>query len=650
MRIFIHKVDSFLGKALVQELRKADGGLNRIFGTATNAKDAPSAVKRLVNRDDSKRAKKMAETMQSCRLVILDVFGSSIEDLLFAIQALKVDPTASPPKSTGELEGDVVFIVVSSVTVWGNTEPSSEDGILRDKDYLSRRPVASPKYEQWKAIEDLALQCFNREGSQVKCFVVAGGTMYGGGELTLTPMFQDAWKGAQSHSIKGPGTNRIPTVHVRDLARLVRQIGLSAEGLNPLESVPYFLALDQPPAPEGARSQPPTQADIVQGIVNELGNGYHVPIVDAYPEEVPEDLQQELALDLQMEPSASMLAEEFAAASEPPGWWCRTGFLANIRTVATEFCTEKKLQCIRVVVAGPPASGTSSLAEFISTHFNVPKLTLDPEAIDDMAAMLASNVCHYRGYVLDVSGIGYEQADKLFRKEVEVPPSDEDPPPAEGEPVEKKFTREMNSDIAPDFIIVTQAPEAVCLGHWQARGLGTASDFQTAMQQYQQANLTEGVPTLTDFFQSAASMGVLNLPISGKDEEDINESARIYLERAGRPFNYLPGEDEVAAEIRAWRAEKVQAAKEAAEAAQAAHQADDDKEFQSAKQRHDEYLAQVAEHEAAHRHLQELPLREYLVRYVVPDLTEGLIDMCKVLPDNPLQYLAHFIEERAAEP
>ena len=60
-------MDSYIGRALVKELRKADGGLNRIFGTASG--DAPAAVKRLVCRDDPKKAKKMAETMQSCRLV-----------------------------------------------------------------------------------------------------------------------------------------------------------------------------------------------------------------------------------------------------------------------------------------------------------------------------------------------------------------------------------------------------------------------------------------------------------------------------------------------------------------------------------------------------------------------------------------------------
>ena len=53
-----------------------------------------------------------------------------------------------------------------------------------------------------------------------------------------------------------------------------------------------------------------------------------------------------------------------------------------------------------------------------------------------------------------------------------------------------------------------------------------------------------------------ANKGVLNLPIAGKDEEDLFESARIYIESSGRPFNYLPTEEEVSQDIRERRAQQ----------------------------------------------------------------------------------------------
>jgi adenylate kinase len=41
------------------------------------------------------------------------------------------------------------------------------------------------------------------------------------------------------------------------------------------------------------------------------------------------------------------------------------------------------------------------------------------------------------------------------------------------------------------------------------------------------------------------------------------------------------------------------------------------------------------------------PIRQYLMDNVVPYLTEGLIDLCKRVPENPTDYLANFLLEKA---
>jgi adenylate kinase len=40
---------------------------------------------------------------------------------------------------------------------------------------------------------------------------------------------------------------------------------------------------------------------------------------------------------------------------------------------------------------------------------------------------------------------------------------------------------------------------------------------------------------------------------------------------------------------------------------------------------------------------QSIPLREYLMRHVMPTLAEALIEVCKVRPDDPVDYLAEFL-------
>merc|ERR1712060_310438 len=141
----------------------------------------------------------------------------------------------------------------------------------------------------------------------------------------------------------------------------------------------------------------------------------------------------------------------------------------------------------------------------------------------------------------------------------------------------------LNEEICPAFVIITQAPMALCRARWQARNSGTPQEFETVMAQYTSANLTEENSSLADFFQDIAKIGVLNLPIAGRDEEDMFESTRIYMEKTGRPFNYLPLEREVAGEIMAKRSAKEEAdEREAAAQAQRlrAESAEEQKEMQ----------------------------------------------------------------------
>lgn len=660
MRIFIHNVDTYVGKTLVKELRKVgpDGGCHRVFGTASKAEDAPKVVKRIVSRDDPKKAKKMIDTIQSCKLVIMDLFSSTLEDLLFAISALKVDPKADPPAATGELESEVIFVLISSAIVWAATPTDGADNaILRDSDYQKRQPMPGSDFVQWREMEDLVMTCFNREGSQVKGFVVGAGAFYGEGELTFGPMFQSAWCGVQEHKIVAPGTNRVPTVHVRDLCRLVRQVG-SSEGLNPMET-PYFLAVDQPLADGAERGPPPTQKDIVHAIIDELTESYDVPVVKV-PHEEMDGLQQRMSLDVWLEPSSIMLNEDFGSTCDPPGWICRDGLIANVRQIAEEFCKERGLRPMRIIIGGPPGSGKSTLCKAVAEHFNVPHLTLTADNLDGMASRLGSKVCRYRGYVLDAGYVGFAEAERLFRYDVEVPLTEEEEAEAaaaaaaaeeageEGAAKQPKIERRLNEEICPTFVVVTQAPEALCRARWKAAGK-EMPEFQEFMERYTKNNLAGDEHCMSDFFQEVVKTAMLNLPVAGRDPEELFESVRIYMESKGRPFNYLPNEEEVAAQVLAQRTSKLQELK-----AKAAAEKTSDKagakaqkgEIQMQKTR----MALVEKHKEEQSSLRELPLRDYLMRYMVPTLTEGLIEVCKVVPDNPVDYLANYLEEHAADP
>merc|ERR1719263_611971 len=142
----------------------------------------------------------------------------------------------------------------------------------------------------------------------------------------------------------------------------------------------------------------------------------------------------------------------------------------------------------------------------------------------------------------------------------------------------------------------------------------------------------------------------MNLPIAGKDPEDTFESVRIYMDGSekGRPFNYLRTEEQIAQELLQTKSENAAKAKE--EEAERLRALEKDKNVELVEQRKSKVrLDIIAKHEEAQRQLQGMPLRAYLMEHMVPSLTEGLIELCKVLPDDPVDYLATYLENHASD-
>ena len=46
---------------------------------------------------------------------------------------------------------------------------------------------------------------------------------------------------------------------------------------------------------------------------------------------------------------------------------------------------------------------------------------------------------------------------------------------------------------------------------------------------------------------------------------------------------------------------------------------------------------------------EKMPMRLFLMKYIIPVLTEGMIEVCKVAPLDPVDYLADYIFKRSGE-
>jgi len=89
-----------------------------------------------------------------------------------------------------------------------------------EEDFKQRQ--SSEEYEELKALED-ELLAFKKDN--VKIYILASGIMYGAGESIFESHFKKAWlQDPSSLPYLGVGKNFVPTIHVKDLARMVKKV------------------------------------------------------------------------------------------------------------------------------------------------------------------------------------------------------------------------------------------------------------------------------------------------------------------------------------------------------------------------------------------------------------------------------------------
>ena len=171
-----------------------------------------------------------------------------------------------------------------------------------EEDYLKRK--ASSEYAKIKEVEDLVLE-FKKEG--VKTYVISAGVLYGLGEAIFNHHFERAWKqDPQKLPIIGEGKNFVPTIHVKDLARMVKKI---------FEAPPekkYIFGIDN--------TKKPTQKKLIQAISDGIGTGLvectDIPVEYAavHPKQTPLNLHLDwkkfVMLNIKVKPSTIFVPEK----------------------------------------------------------------------------------------------------------------------------------------------------------------------------------------------------------------------------------------------------------------------------------------------------------------------------------------------------
>jgi adenylate kinase len=112
----------------------------------------------------------------------------------------------------------------------------------KESDYHLRVP--HERYQHLKTLETLALSSTTTQ-EKLRVHVMCAGIRYGNGERIFYDHFQQAWiQNPRALPIIGKGENLIPTIHIIDLAGLVKRVVIENPKVHP-----YIFAIDKTKKP-----------------------------------------------------------------------------------------------------------------------------------------------------------------------------------------------------------------------------------------------------------------------------------------------------------------------------------------------------------------------------------------------------------------
>lgn len=303
------------------------------------------------------------EAVPGCDVVLADSDHAAVHNAVLEAATVIWDVTNGDTESgkavlellEGEGVGEKVFVTLSNVLSWARTQ--AEDGEVTEEDY--RRRKAHPKFKRQIFFEKLTL----RMKAPIRPFVCATGLLYGAGENPLHYLFRRAYEG-KGLPIVASGNNVVPTVHVRDAAKILWSVAL---GKSPSR---YVLAVD----PSNV-----TQADIIRTLSSELGNGLAVNLTRQQGLlDITEEDANPKTLDLLSDIDLPTMPSEFVTEvlggdeeSEGDGEGGTPGIVESIKEIIAEYKLARNLIPVRIFVHGPPASGKSTLATELAEHYEV---------------------------------------------------------------------------------------------------------------------------------------------------------------------------------------------------------------------------------------------------------------------------------------
>eukprot|EP00003_Mantamonas_plastica_P025741 TRINITY_DN5110_c0_g1_i7.p1 TRINITY_DN5110_c0_g1~~TRINITY_DN5110_c0_g1_i7.p1 ORF type:complete len:784 (+),score=355.99 TRINITY_DN5110_c0_g1_i7:218-2353(+) len=283
-----------------------------------------------------------------------------------------------------------------------------------------------------------------------------------------------------------------------------------------------------------------------------------------------------------------------------------------------------------------------------------------------MREVIGSNKCANQGYILDGFPTSLEQAQELFKYVIE---EDEDGNVDVPEDFEEG---QLDPRLVPDFVIVLEASDkflrerVMDLSEEQVEGTNyNEEDMKRLLTEYrnryddsnektvvtfldeqeaqilrvdveQLSNQGQGVSTSSTLQTNGADKALVD------DDEVVDPLFESMIKLIGAPHNYGPTKEEIEAKEQR-KLEKEQLLEEHVQQEIARR----DQEEEDERRKHNEEitmrLGEIEQQEREALEALSMPLRSYLVVNVLPTLSEGLIQVSKLRPQDPVDYLAEYL-------